>query len=458
MKSFDAIIIGAGQAGPPLAGRLTAAGMTVAFVERKLFGGTCVNTGCMPTKTLVASAYAAHLARRAADYGVTLGGEVRIDMARVRARADAVTLRARSGVESWLRGMPGCTVIEGHARFESATVVRVGDEQLTAPRIFLDVGGRALVPDMPGVGDVPYLTNTSILALDRVPRHLVVVGGSYVGLEFAQMYRRFGAEVTVVEKGPRLIAREDEDISQSVTEILQAEGITVRTSAACIALAPHDDGVAVSVDCTDGPPVAVGSDVLLAVGRKPNTDDLSLEKAGIATDTRGYIVVDEALATNVTGIWALGDCNGRGAFTHTAYNDFEIVAANLLDGERREIRQRIPAYALYVDPPLGRVGMTETQARATGRPILVGTRPMSRVGRAIEKDETQGFMKVVVDAGTRKILGAAILGTGGDEAIHGVIDIMNADAPYDVLQRAVPIHPTVSELIPTVLGELEPGP
>lgn len=458
MMSFDAIIIGAGQAGPPLAGRLTAAGMTVAFVERKLFGGTCVNTGCMPTKTLVASAYAAHMARRAADYGIVVGGEVRIDFARVKARADAVSSRARTGVEEGLRGMRGCTVIRGHARFDSPTVVRVGEELLTAPRIFIDVGGRALVPDMPGIGEVPYLTNTSMLALETLPRHLIVVGGSYVGLEFGQMYRRFGSEVTIVEKGPRLIAREDEDVSQSIAEILQAEGIAVRTNATCIGLARHDEGVAVSVDCTQDPSTAVGSHVLMAIGRVPNTNDLSLDKAGVVTDARGYIVVDEGLATNVPGIWALGDCNGRGAFTHTAYNDFEIVAANLLDGEKRELEQRIPAYALYIDPPLGRVGMTEAQALATGRPILVGTRPMSRVGRAIEKDETKGFMKVVADAHTRRILGAAILGTGGDEAIHGIIDIMNADAPYDTLQRAVPIHPTVSELIPTVVGDMRPKP
>lgn len=456
MRSFDAVIIGAGQAGPALAGRLTGAGMTVALIERKLFGGTCVNTGCTPTKTLVASAYAAHLARRAADYGVVLGRHVGIDMARVKARADEVRSRARKGVEDGLRGMQGCTVIQGHARFESARVVRVGDAALTAPRIFINVGGRALVPDMPGVGDVPFLTNTSILELDTVPRHLVVVGGSYVGLEFAQMYRRFGAEVTVVEKGPRIIGREDEDISQSVAEILQAEGIAVRTNATCIALARHARGIAVSIHCTDGPPEAIGSHVLLAVGRKPNTDDLSLDKAGIATDKHGYIAVDEGLATNVPGIWALGDCNGRGAFTHTAYNDFEIVAANLLDGGKRELRQRITAYALYIDPPLGRVGMTEAQARATGRPILVGVRPMSRVSRAIEKGETEGFMKIVADAETRKILGAAILGTGGDEAIHGIIDMMNADAAYETLRWAVPIHPTVSELIPTVIGEMKP--
>jgi pyruvate/2-oxoglutarate dehydrogenase complex dihydrolipoamide dehydrogenase (E3) component len=457
VTNFDAIIIGAGQAGPPLAGRLTKAGMKVAFVERKLFGGTCVNTGCIPTKTLVASAYAAHLARRAADYGIVLNGGVQIDMARVKARADAVSGKARAGVEKSLRGMAGCTVFQGHARFEAANTIRVGDEHLTAPRMFINVGGRALVPDMPGIKEVPYLTNTSILALDRVPRHLVVVGGSYVGLEFAQMYRRFGAEVTVVEMAPRLIAREDEDVSDAVRSIFEGEGISVRTSASCISLARHEQGVAVSVDCADGPPETIGSHVLLAVGRRPNTEDLGLDRAGVTTDPRGYIPVDEGLATNVPGIWALGDCNGRGAFTHTAYNDFEIVAANLLDGAHRELRARIPAYALYIDPPLGRVGMTEAQARASGRPLLTATRPMSRVGRAIEKDETQGFMKVVVDAETKKIVGCGILGTGGDEAIHGVLDIMNAGVTYDVLQWAVPIHPTVSELIPTLLGNLQPS-
>ena len=457
MTGLDAIIIGAGQAGPPLAGRLTDAGMKIALVERKLFGGTCVNTGCMPTKTLVASAYAAHVARRAADYGVMLTGEVKIDMPRVKSRADAVSGKARAGVERSLRGMAGCTVVEGHARFDSPNTVRVGEERFTAPRIFINVGGRAFVPETFGAAGVPYLTNTSILALDRVPRHLVVVGGSYVGLEFAQMYRRFGAEVTVVEMGPRLISREDDEVSVGIQAILEAEGIQVGTNATCIGLAPHPDGVAVSVDCTDGPPTVVGSHVLLAVGRRPNTDDLGLESAGVVTDGRGYITVDERLATNVPGIWALGDCNGRGAFTHTAYNDFEIVAANILDGGHRELRERIPAYALYIDPPLGRVGLTETEARAGGRPLLIGRRPMSRVGRAIEKGETQGLMKVVVDGETRRILGAAILGVGGDEAIHGVIDIMNAGVSCDVLQRAVPIHPTVSELIPTLLGDMRPA-
>jgi pyruvate/2-oxoglutarate dehydrogenase complex dihydrolipoamide dehydrogenase (E3) component len=454
---FEAIIIGAGQAGPSLAGRLTTAGMKVAVVERHLFGGTCVNTGCMPTKTLVASAYAAHLARRAADYGVVLSGGVGIDMVKVKARADAVSGNARAGVEKWLRAMDGCTVVQGQARFETATTIIVGDQRLTAPRIFINVGGRAVVPDMPGVRDVPFLNNTSILALDQVPRHLVVVGGSYIGLEFAQMYKRFGAEVTVVEMSPRLISREDEEVSLAIRGIFEAEGISVRTGAKCISLAPRGRDVQVSVDCADDPREAIGSHVLLAVGRRPNTDDLALEKAGVETDARGYIKVDDDLATSTPGIWALGDCNGHGAFTHTAYNDFEIVAANLLEGEHRRLSQRISTYALYIDPPLGRVGLTETQARAGGRPVLTATRPMTRVGRAVEKAETQGLMKVVVDAGTRKILGAAILGTGGDEAIHGVIDIMNADVPCDVLQRAVPIHPTVSELLPTLLGDLKPA-
>jgi pyruvate/2-oxoglutarate dehydrogenase complex dihydrolipoamide dehydrogenase (E3) component len=453
---FDAIVIGAGQAGPSLAGRLTAAGMKVALVERKLFGGTCVNTGCIPTKTLVASAYAAHLARRSAEYGVAIESPIKIDMKRVKARADTVSTNARTNVEKWLRGMRDLTVIEGHARFEGPDVVRVGESLLKAPRIFINVGGRASVPDMPGVGTVDYLTNTSILKLDTIPRHLVVVGGSYVGLEFAQMYRRFGAEVTVVEKAPRLITREDEDVSEAVQEFLTDEGIAVRTSATCIGFKPHPDGVAVDVDCTSGEPVVVGSHVLLAVGRRPNTDDLGLDKAGVAADALGYIVVDDGLTTTVPGIWALGDCNGRGAFTHTAYNDYEIVAANLLDGGNRRVSGRIPAYALYVDPPLGRVGLSETEATRTGRKLLVSKRPMTRVGRAIEKGETKGFMKVVADAETKQILGAAIVGTGGDEAIHGILDMMNAGATYPVLQWAVPIHPTVSELIPTVLGELKP--
>jgi pyruvate/2-oxoglutarate dehydrogenase complex dihydrolipoamide dehydrogenase (E3) component len=455
-QSFDAVVIGAGQAGPSLASRLVAAGMKVALIERKLFGGTCVNTGCTPTKTMVASAYAAHLSRRGADYGVAIAGPIEVDMKRVKVRADTVSTNARTNLETWLRGMDGLTVINGHARFEGPDSIRVGEDLLKASRFFLDVGGRASIPDMPGVGAVDYLTNTSILRLDTVPRHLVVVGGSYIGLEFAQVFRRFGAQVTVVERAPRLIPREDEDISEAIRDIFMEEGIAVRTNATCIGFKPHAEGVGVDVDCTSGDPMVVGSHLLLAVGRHPNTDDLGLDKAGVKTDERGYIVVDDSLATNVPGIWALGDCNGRGAFTHTAYNDYEIVAANLLDGAARRVSERVLGYALYIDPPLGRVGMSETEALKTGRKLLISKRPMTRVSRAVEKDETKGFMKIVADAETKQVLGAAILGTGGDEAIHGILDMMNARADYPTLQWAMPIHPTVSELIPTVLGDLKP--
>ena len=455
MRSFDAIIIGAGQAGPALAGRLSDAGLSVAIIERHHVGGTCVNTGCRPTKTLVASAYAIHTAHRGADYGFS-AGPVEVDMKAVAARAEKIIRDGRAGNENWLLGMANVELIRGHARFESSIVVSVDGERLTAPRIFINVGGRAAVPDMPGVDQVPILTNTDIVALDTLPRHLVVIGGSYIGLEFAQMYRRFGAEVTVVERMDRLITREDPDVSDAVRQILEAEGITIRTGADCIGFARSGENIEVRVDCAEDAHPIVASHVLMAVGRRPNTDDLGLEAAGVAVDGRGYITVDDRLETGVPGIWALGDCNGRGAFTHTAYNDFEIVAANLLDGEDRRVSQRLPGYALYIDPPLARVGMTEAEAAKSGRRLLHSKRPMSHVGRAVEKGETQGFMKVVADADTRRILGAAILGTSGDEAIHGILDMMNADQAIETLRWAVPIHPTVSELIPTLLLDLAP--
>jgi pyruvate/2-oxoglutarate dehydrogenase complex dihydrolipoamide dehydrogenase (E3) component len=455
-KTFDAIIVGAGQAGPSLAGRLTAAGKTVALVERQLFGGTCVNTGCIPTKTLIASARVAHAVRRAGDYGVRIGGDLSIDMSAVKARMDAVVSNSRNGVEKWLRGMQRCSVYLGHARFESPHEIRIEDSGISAERIFLNVGGRATVPDMPGIDRVPFFTNSSMLKLQTLPRHLLIVGGSYVGLEFAQMYRRFGSEVTVVEKGSRLLAREDEDVAMEIHKVLEGEGIGFRTAAECIRLSSREPDVAVEVDCKSGDREVVGSHVLLAVGRRPNTDDLGLERAGVAVDKRGYIVVDDELRTNVPGIWALGECNGKGAFTHTAYNDFEIVAANLLDGGTRRLSDRIPCYGLFTDPPLGRAGLTETQARAMGRQVRIGKRPMTRVGRAVENGETNGLMKIVVDAETQAILGAAILGVGGDEAVHGVLDTMSARAPYTTLMRTMHIHPTVSELIPTILGELNP--
>ena len=452
-QKFDAIVVGAGQAGPPLAGRLTAAGQTVAVAERKLIGGTCVNSGCIPTKTLVASAHAAHLARRGPDYGIGIG-DVNVDMAKVKARKDKIMLGDRHGVESWLESMDGCTVIRGHARFESPHVLRVGDELIEGDKIFLNVGGRAVVPDLPGLSDIDFLTNVSILELDTLPEHLVIIGGSYIALEFAQMYRRFGARVTVVEKGPRLASREDEDVSATIKEILQGEGIDVHLGATAIQFTKRDNGFDVIPKAGAAP--ITGTHLLLAVGRRPNTDDLGLEDAGVATDARGYIVVDDHLRTNVEHIWAMGDCNGRGAFTHTSYNDFEIVAANLLDNDPRRVSDRIPTYALYIDPPLGRAGMTVDQVRAAGRKALLGKRPMTKVGRAVEKGETQGFMKVVVDADTDEILGAAIFGTGGDEVVHAILDVMSAKAPYTTLARTMHIHPTVSELVPTLLQEMQP--
>jgi pyruvate/2-oxoglutarate dehydrogenase complex dihydrolipoamide dehydrogenase (E3) component len=456
MADFDAIIIGTGQAGPALARRVVAAGWKVAIIERKLFGGTCINTGCTPTKTLVASAYAAHLARRAADYGVVIPGAVGVDMKAVKARKDAVVGTSRRGIERSLKALEGCTVYEGHARFVGPKEVGVGDEVLRADRIFINVGGRALVPPIPGLEQAPYLTNSSMMDVDFLPPHLVVLGGSYIGLEFAQAYRRFGSEVTVVELAPRLIAREDEDVSRAVADILKEEGIDIRLGSKVVGMEKLGDKIAVNIEAAGTRSQVTGSHLLLAIGRRPNTDDLGLDKAGIAADAHGYIQVDDQLRTNVPGIWALGDCNGRGAFTHTSWNDFEIVAANVLDNESRRVSDRINAYALYTDPPLGRAGMTEADVRKSGRPALIATMAMEDVSRAYEKGETKGFMKILVDKESKQILGASLLGLSGDEVIHCVLDVMYAKASCTVLQRAMHIHPTVSEFIPTMLGDLVP--
>jgi pyruvate/2-oxoglutarate dehydrogenase complex dihydrolipoamide dehydrogenase (E3) component len=456
MTSYDVIIIGTGQAGPALGRRLAGSGMKVAIIERGRFGGTCINTGCTPTKTLVASAYAAHIARRGADYGFS-AGDVKVDMKRVKARKDYVVGLSNRGVERSLKNLENCRVYEGHARFVSPREVQVGAETLRSDRIFINVGGRATVPEIAGLEQVNYLTNSSMMDVDFVPRHLLVLGGSYIGLEFAQMYRRFGSDVTVVELGPRLCQREDKDVSEAIIGFLTKEGITVRLNANCLRVRKQGSDIVMTVDC-EGPSEIQGSHLLIATGRRPNTDDLGLGHAGVNQDKRGYITVDDELRTNVPGVWALGDCNGRGAFTHTSWNDYEIVAANLLDGEHRRVSDRIPAHALYTDPPLGRAGMTEAEVRESGRRALIGKIAMEDVSRAFEKGETEGFMKILVDADTKEILGASFLGTSGDEVIHCVLDVMYAKAPYTVLERAMHIHPTVAEFIPGILGDLAPLP
>ena len=454
-KSYDAIVIGTGQSGPFLAIRLAQLGRKVAIIERHLFGGTCVNTGCIPTKTLVASARVAYMARRAAEFGISTGA-VSVEMKRVKERKDEIQRPSQEGAESRLREQKNLDVYKGHARFQSAHVVAVGEDRLTAEQIFINVGGRAIVPSMPGIDEISYFTNSSMMSVDFLPEHLIVVGGSYIGLEFGQMYRRFGSKVTILQRDPHLVPREDEDISEAIRGIVEREGITVRTKATCISFEKRGNRIVAGVDCEENSEPAEGTHVLLAVGRTPNTDDLGLDKAGIEQDDKGNIKVDDQLRTNVDGIWALGDCNGHGGFTHTSYNDYEIVAANLLDNDQRRLSDRIPAYNLYIDPPLGRVGMSEHEVRKSGRKALIGRYEMTSVGRAREKSETQGFMKVLVDADTKHILGAAILGVGGDEIIHSVMDVMYAGAPYTVISRAMHIHPTVSELIPTMLQDLKP--
>jgi pyruvate/2-oxoglutarate dehydrogenase complex dihydrolipoamide dehydrogenase (E3) component len=457
-KRFDALIIGTGQAGPALAARLSTAGWKVAVVERKRFGGTCVNNGCIPTKALVASARAAHMARRGSDYGVKIDSPVVVDMKKVKERKDAIVKRSNEGVQKWMEGLPNCTVFYGHARFENSHSVRVGDELVVAEHIFINVGGRASMPPELSLNG-KALNNSSMMDVDFIPEHLVVVGGSYVGLEFGQMYRRFGSEITIIEMATRLISREDEDTSETVKQVMEKEGIQIRLDAKCIKAETQNQKVVVKLDCATGAREVAGSHLLLAIGRVPNTDDLGLEKAGVETDDKGYIKVDDQLRTNVPGVWALGDCNGKGAFTHTSYNDFEIVGANLLDHDPRRVSDRITTYALFIDPPLGRAGMTENEVRKSGKKALIGKRPMTRVTRARVKGETDGFMKVLVDAESNMILGAAILGPEGDEIIQSLLDVMYAKAPYTVVQRAMHIHPTISELVPTMLGEMEPlGP
>ena len=454
-ERFDAIVVGAGQAGPAMCARLDKQGLKTALIERKALGGTCVNNGCIPTKTLVASARAIHTARRGGDYGFS-SGKVETDMRAVKARKDGVVKHSVDGLTGWIKGMKNVSLIHGQAKFTGPRAISVGDRTLQADKIFLNDGGRPMVPDLPGLKDVPILNNNSMMAVDAVPDHLVIIGGSYIGLEFAHMYRRFGSKVTVVERAAKLLPREDDDVAAEIRAILEREGIEIRTGAECMALSKEGGRIKVGLECKGGAPVAVGSHVLLAVGRVPNTSDLGLREAGIDADARGYIKVDDQCRTSAEGVWCMGDANGKGAFTHTSWNDYEIVAANLFDNDPRRISDRIPCYALFIDPPLGRIGMNEDEAKKSGRKILHAKMPMTRVGRARETGETQGFMKVLVDADSKDLLGAAILGLSGDEVVHSLLDVMYAKKPYTTISRAVHIHPTVSELVPTLLQGLKP--
>ncbi|TVR87003.1 MAG: FAD-containing oxidoreductase [Saprospirales bacterium] len=450
MKKFDAIIIGSGQAGTPLAFRLASEGWKVAFIEKEKVGGTCLNTGCTPTKAYVASARRMWDASNGADLGVNIPGGVSVDLKKVKHRKDEIIKGSVDGITSGINSNDNIQFFPEKARFLSDKVVEVKGEEITADKIFINVGGSAFIPD--GFQDVNYLTNKTILELEEVPEHLIVVGGSYIGLEFGQMFRRFGSKVTIVERGIGLITREDEDVSAAIEEFLKEEGVDIRLNSDCITGEAGQNGrIRVQMNCIGETRHIEGSHLLLATGRKPNTADLGLDNTSLKVDDAGNIVVDDKLQTNVDGVYALGDCNGKGAFTHTAYNDFEIVAANLLEGGDRKVSDRILIYGLFVDPPLGRVGLTKAQALEKGYEILEAYRPMSKVARAKEKGETRGFMRIIIDKNTEKILGASILGVGGDEVVGSIANLMYADAPYTVLRDSVQVHPTVSELLPTML-------
>ena len=450
--SFDALVIGSGQAGPALAVRLAGHGWKTALVERGELGGTCVNNGCTPTKTLVASARAAWVARHAADYGVRIAGDVSIDYAAVHARMMKVVQGSRDGLGHWIANTANLSLVHGEARFAGQDTVQVGDRTLQAPRIFLNVGARPVVPDWIVASGAPFLTSESLMALQELPTHLVILGAGYISLEYAQVYARFGCAVTVIEHGDRLLPREDPGAADIVRAVLERDGVRFRTGANATALQRDGTGIALTVD---GAAVR-GSHLLVAIGRRPNVEALDLARAGVTCDARGNVQVDDQLRTNLPGIWALGDVNGRGAFTHTAYNDYEIVVANLLDDDPRRVSDRVPAYALFTDPPLARIGLSRAGAKASGKRVLVGHLPMTRVGRARERGETDGFIEALIDADTKLILGATLLGIEADEAIHGLLDVMSAGLPCTAISRTMHIHPTVSELIPTMLQSLKP--
>jgi pyruvate/2-oxoglutarate dehydrogenase complex dihydrolipoamide dehydrogenase (E3) component len=454
MKKFDVIVIGSGQSGTPLVFKMASAGKKVAFIEKKHFGGTCINNGCTPTKAYVASARRIWVASRGEDLGVIIPKGALVDLKKVKERKDALIKESIDSIGKGVEDDDNITLFEGEARFTGEKTVSVNNTELKADEIYINVGARAVIPDP--FRELDYLTNESILQLEELPDHLIIIGGSYLGLEFAQIFRRFGSMVTVVEKDPKIIGREDDEISGQILDFLKEEGIEFRLSATCIEGIKNRDGsVTLKLECDEGEPEVTGSHILLAVGRRPNTDTLNPEAGGIEIDERGYIRVDDFLETRVKGVYALGDCNGKGAFTHTSYNDYEIIAANRFSGESRKVTDRIMTYCLYTDPPLGRAGMNKTEAKGKGYEIMEAKMPMDKINRAREKGETRGSMSVIVDSKTSKILGASVLGVGGDEIISGILNIMYAGVSYTVIRDSVIPHPTVSELIPSMLERLE---
>jgi pyruvate/2-oxoglutarate dehydrogenase complex dihydrolipoamide dehydrogenase (E3) component len=441
---YDAIIIGSGQAGNPLTFRLADLGWTVALIEKKDLGGTCINVGCTPTKTMVHRAQVAHYARNAARWGVN-ASNVSADLAKIVAQKDEVVLSFRGSQQKQVDKRSNVRLYRDHARFVGPNQLKVGNDHFESDKIFIDTGGRPSIPSIPGLESVPYLTNESAMQLTTLPEHLLILGGGYIGLEFGQMFRRFGSRVTVLHMGKQIITREDPEIATELQKALEAEGIQFKLSASTTRVESKSGAITLSFETPAGASNITGSHLLIATGRSPNTDDLGLDKAGIETDKNGFIKVNGRLETNVRGVWALGDCKGGPAFTHISFNDFQIAYGNLIEGRNLTIENRLVPYSVFTDPQLGGVGITEKEARAKGYMLKIGKCPMTNVARAVERGETAGLMKLVVDASNDRILGASILASEGGELVQILGTLMLAHQPYTLLKGAVYIHPTLAE-------------
>src|SRR5712691_2633129 len=452
---YDAIIIGSGQGGTPLARRLADLGKTVALIERKELGGTCINTGCTPTKTMIASAQVAHYARNATRWGVQTTG-VTVDLPAIVARKDRIVQRFRAGHQRRVDARANLHLYRGAARFLTPHSIRVGEQVVEGEQIFIDTGTRPSIPRVPGLEAVPYLTNATIMELSALPEHLLVLGGGYIGLEFGQMFHRFGSAVTVIHQHGQILPREDADVVTELQKALEAEGLHFLLNARTTKVEQNHGQITLTLERADGSRTVSGSHLLVATGRTPNTEELDLDNAGVETDKDGFITVNSRLETNVSGIWALGDVKGGPAFTHISYNDFQIIYGNLVEGKNLSTEHRIVPYAVFTDPQLGGVGITEKEARVKGYRLKIGTLPMTAVARAIEREETAGLMKLVVDAATDRILGASILASEGGELVQILGAVMLAGAPYSLLKGAIFIHPTLAEGFWTLMEEVKP--